>query len=155
MSPSRLTADLIREVPLLNVRDPIEVALIALQDSGLPALPAVDDHDHLVGIFGEREFMIALFPRYLGELSSAKFVPRSLDQTLEKRAACRMEPVGQHLNTERIAVPVRYSDAQVAETFLHHRVLILPVVDDRRVVGVITRGDFFRALADRFLAGGA
>ncbi len=153
MSPSSLTGDLIREVPLLSVRDPIEVALVALQDSGLPALPAVDDHDHLAGIFGEREFMIALFPRYLGELSSAKFVPRSLDQTLEKRAGCRTEAVGEHLNTERIAVPATYSDAQVAETFLHHRVLVIPVVEDKRVIGVLTRSDFFARLVERLLTG--
>ncbi len=153
MSPSRLTADLIRDVPLLGVRDPIEVALLALLESGLPALPAVDEHEHLAGIFGEREFMIALFPRYLGQLSSAKFVPRSLDQALEKRADCRTEAVGNHLNTERIAIPSDYSDSQVAETFLHHRVLIIPVVEDKRVVGALTRSDFFARLAERLLRG--
>ncbi len=151
MSPSRLTADLIREVPLLGVRDPIEVALPTLLESGLPALPAIDEQEHLAGIFGEREFMTALFPRYLGELSSAKFVSRSLDQALERRADCRTEAVGRHLNTERIAVPATYSDSQVAETFLHHRVLIIPVVEDKRVVGVLTRSDFFARLAERLL----
>ena len=38
-----------------------------------------------------------------------------------------------------------FSDVQVAETFLHHRVLILPVVRQGHVFGVITRGDFFQA----------
>ena len=44
----------------------------------------------------------------------------------------------------------------MAEIFLHHRVLIVPVTDGGRVVGVITRGDFFRSVAERFLgrAGG-
>jgi CBS domain-containing protein len=45
-----------------------------------------------------------------------------------------------------------FSDAQVAEIFPHHRVLILPVIDDGgRVSGVITRSDFFRAIARRCL----
>jgi CBS domain-containing protein len=39
----------------------------------------------------------------------------------------------------------------VAEIFLHHRVLLVPVVDGGAVTGVITRSDFFRALATRFL----
>jgi CBS domain-containing protein len=39
----------------------------------------------------------------------------------------------------------------VAETFLHHRVLIVPVRQGGRVVGVITRSDFFAGLAARFL----
>jgi CBS domain-containing protein len=42
----------------------------------------------------------------------------------------------------------------VAETFLHHRVLIIPITDDGRVTGVITRSDFFRALGERFLERG-
>ena len=58
------------------------------------------------------------------------------------------------MNTEHIDVGADFSDAQVAEIFLHHRVLIVPVVDDGRVIGVITRADFFRALAERFLASG-
>ena len=55
------------------------------------------------------------------------------------------------MNTEHVDVGTDFSDAQVAEIFLHHRVLIVPVLDDGRVVGVITRTDFFRALAERFL----
>jgi CBS domain-containing protein len=55
------------------------------------------------------------------------------------------------MNTEHIDVGTDYSDVGVAEVFLHHRVLIVPVTEDGRVVGVITRSDFFRALAQRFL----
>jgi CBS domain-containing protein len=55
------------------------------------------------------------------------------------------------MNTEQVDVAADFSDAQIAETFLHHRVLIIPVVDNRRVTGVLTRGDFFHAVADRFL----
>ena len=57
------------------------------------------------------------------------------------------------MHTEHVDVNTEYSDVQVAEIFLHHRVLIVPVTDGGRVVGVITRGDFFRSVADRFLEG--
>ena len=49
------------------------------------------------------------------------------------------------LNTDHVDVGPDYSDVQLAETFLHHRVLIVPVVDQGRVVGVITRADLARA----------
>ena len=41
------------------------------------------------GIFGEREFMTALFPGYVGELASAAMVNRSIDDTIERRESCR------------------------------------------------------------------
>ena len=55
------------------------------------------------------------------------------------------------MTTDHVDVGTDFSDAQVAETFLYHRVLIVPVLDDRQLVGVITRNAFFTALARRFL----
>ena len=112
----------------------------------------LDARDRLVGIFGEREFLGAVFPGYLRELKHAGFVRRSLDEALEKRDECRSEPVSRHMNTEHIAVERDFSDLAVAEIFLHHRVLLVPVTEDGRLVGVITRADFFRSVAERFLA---
>jgi CBS domain-containing protein len=151
MTPDQLSRDLVREAPLLRRDDTVGIAVGKVLDSGLPALPVVDADDRFVGIFGEREFMAALFPGYLKELRYAGFVPGTLDDAIEKRAGCRDEPVGDYMHTEHIDVSSDFSDAQVAETFLHHRVLIIPVVESGQVRGVITRADFFRRIAERFL----
>ena len=152
MSPGSLSAPIVRDAPLLREDAPVEEAVRAILDSGLPALPVVKANDELVGIFGEREFMAALFPGYVGELRFAGFIPKGLDEALQKRAACRREHVGKHMNTEHVEVSSDASDVQVAETFLHHRVLIIPVCEGRQVKGVITRSDFFATLAERVLA---
>jgi CBS domain-containing protein len=152
VSPNRISGPLVREAPLLRHDDRVEDAVREILESGLPALPVVDDEGELAGIFGEREFMTALFPGYVRELRFAGFVRKGLDEALEKRAGCRREPVGKYMNTEHIDVPEDASDVQVAETFLHHRVLIVPVRGDDGIKGVITRSDFFTELAERFLA---
>ena len=151
MTPDQLSRQLVRETPLLQRNETVGAAVEKLQASGLPALPVVDENDRLVGIFGEREFMGALFPGYFKQLGYAGFVPSTLDDALEKRSACRVEPVIDHLHSEHIDVPSDFSDAQLAETFLHHHVLIVPVIASGKVRGVITRHDFFGRLAERFL----
>jgi CBS domain-containing protein len=151
VSPRRISNGLVREAPSLRQDETVAQAVRRIVDSGLPALPVVDDQARLCGIFGEREFMAALFPGYVGQLGYAGFVPRQLDDALKKRAACGAEPVGKYMTTEHIDVSHDFSDVEVAETFLHHRVLIVPVTRDRRVTGVITRSDFFHRLAKRFL----
>jgi CBS-domain-containing membrane protein len=151
MTPDQLSRDLVRETPLLRRDETVGTAVQQVLDSGLPALPVVDANDRLVGIFGEREFMGALFPGYLKELKYAGFVPSTLDDAIEKRAACRHERVGDYMHTEHIDVGSDFSDAQLTETFLHHRVLIIPLVDSGQVQGVITRAEFFRRLGERFL----
>ena len=140
-----------REAPTVGVDDTVEQATRALLGSRLPAIPVVDAEGLLYGIFGERELLGAVFPGYLKELRYAGFVKRSLDDALQRRAGARTEPVRAYVNTEHVDVGPDPSDAQVAEIFLHHRVLIVPVTEGGRVRGVITRSDFFRSVAERLL----
>ena len=154
MSPREVNKPLIRDAPLLRSGDTVVEATDPLLASDLPALPVVDERERLVGIFGEREFLGAVFPGYLKELKHAGFVRRSLDEALEKREECRTETIDRHMLTEHVHVDRDFSDLAVAEIFLHHRVLIVPVTEDGRVVGVITRADFFRSVAQRFLEKG-
>jgi len=153
MSPRRVTDPLLRDAPCVHADDTVAHATRELVGTDLPALPVLDDRDRLVGIFGEREFLGALFPAYLKELKYAGFVKRSLEDALEKHRECRGEPVSRHMNTEHVDVGTDFSDVQVAEIFLHHRVLLVPVADNGQVAGVITRADFFRSVAERFLDG--
>ena len=149
MSPRRVSQEVMRSVPLLRTDQDLASAARAIIEAEVPALPVVDDEGAYVGIFGEREFIGALFPAYLGELHYAAFVPESLDEVLKRRSECGREPVGRYANTEHVDAALGSSDAQLAETFLHHRVLIVPILDHGQVSGVVTRWDFFKALAER------
>lgn len=152
MSPQRIATAVRREVPPLREDAHLRDAVRQLAELDVPALPVVDDNAELLGIFGEREFIGALFPGYLTTLGYAGFVPRSLDEALEKRATCLGEPVSKYMNTEHIDVGEDFSDTHLAEIFLHHRVLIIPIVAAGEVTGIVTREDFTRALAERLLA---
>ena len=151
MSPQRIATTARREAPLLRDDDRLRDAVAKIVEADLPALPVVDANGKLRGIFGEREFMGALFPGYLTTLGYAGFIPRSLDEALHKRANCGDDPVSKYMNTEHIDVGEDVSDTQLAEIFLHHRVLIVPIVAADRVSSIVTRADFFRALAEYVL----
>lgn len=149
--PREITDLVTRDVPVLLHDERVSEAVAKVLEAQLPALPVVGKNGEFAGVFGEREFMIALFPGYVGNLSTASFVRRSMESVLEKRAGCGMERVEQHMTTDHVEVSEQFSDVEIAEVFLHHRVLIAPVVSDAGIVGVVTRSDFFRALAERFL----
>ena len=152
--PDSIAKAVIREVEPLRLDDPVGIAAQKVVEAELPALPVVDEEARFQGIFGEREFMNALFPGYVGELTSARMVSRDIDATIERRVKCRDEPVSNYMTTDHVAVEDDYSDTQLAETFIHHRVLIIPVTDEQRVRGIITRTEFFTALAERLIADG-
>jgi predicted transcriptional regulator len=144
--PDSIVKQTIKEITPLDVDELVGVAARKVVESELPALPAVEN-GKFVGIFGEREFMAALFPGYVRELASSAMIGRSIDDAIERRESCRAEPIRKYLTTDHVLVEDDYSDTQLAELFLHHRVLIIPIATEGRVHAVVTRSDFFRALA--------
>ena len=149
--PDSIVKETIREVVPLSVSESVGEATRKVISSGVPGLPVIDGDGKFAGIFGEREFMQALFPGYFGELGSSAMISRSIDHTIERREECVTETIERYLTTDHVLVEDDYSDTQLAELFLHHRVLVIPIARNGQVHAVVTRGDYFRALATRFL----
>ena len=76
MSPQRIASAVRRQVPLLRGDQHVREAVALIVDARVPALPVIDAAGTLRGIFGEREFIGALFPGCLQQLGFAGFVPR-------------------------------------------------------------------------------
>jgi CBS domain-containing protein len=148
--PDSIVKQTLREIEPLDADELIGPAARRVIEADLPALPAVERDGGFAGIFGEREFMAALFPGYVGELASAAMVSRSVDETIERRADCAEQPIRRWLTTDHVLVEDDFSDTQLAELFLHHRVLIVPIATAGKVHALVTRHDFFRALVERF-----
>ena len=144
-----LIEETVVEIEPLPADEPIGSATRKVIASGLPALPAVEADGEFAGLFGEREFMAAFFPGYMNTLSSAAMVRRTIDETIERRIGCAEEPIRDYLTTDHVVVEDDYSDTQIAELFLHHRVLVIPIATEGRIHAVVTRADFFKALAAR------
>lgn len=148
--PDSIVRKALREIEPLDADELIGPAARRVIEEGLPALPAVEKDGRFTGLFGEREFMAALFPGYVGELASAAMISRSVDETIERRSECAELPIRRWLTTDHVLVEDDYSDTQLAELFLHHRVLIVPIATAGKVHAVVTRHDFFCELVKRF-----
>ena len=92
MNPRTVSDAILRDAPLLHTDDTVGDATRTLLDTDLPALPVVDERERLAGVFGEREFLGAVFPGYLKELKYAGFVRRSLEDAIEKRIDAAASP---------------------------------------------------------------
>lgn len=149
--PDSIVKKTLREIEPLSADDLIGPAATRVIEAELPGLPAVEEDGSFAGIFGEREFMAALFPGYVGTLASARMVSPDIDATIERRVGCREEPIRKYLTTDHVVVEDEFSDTLLAETFLHHRVLVIPIATEGKVHAVVTRSDFFQALVARVL----
>lgn len=150
--PNAIIREALREIEPLGADDPVGEAARRVVDAGLPALPAIEADGTFAGIFGEREFMGALFPGYVGELASSAMIRRSIDETIERRVGCVSEPIRPYLTTDHVVVEDDYADTQLAELFLHHRVLVIPIATEGRIHAVVTRNEFFQVLVAKLAA---
>ena len=148
--PDSIVKETLKEIEPLSADDLVGTAARRVIETGLPALPAVEADGSFAGVFGEREFMAALFPGYVGELGSSRMISRTMDEAIERRAGCAEESIRKYLTTDAVVVEDDFSDTQLAELFLHHRVLIIPIATEGRVHALVTRNDFFRGLVSRF-----
>jgi CBS domain-containing protein len=149
--PDSIVREALREIEPLAADEQVGVAARRVVEAGLPALPAVEEDGKFAGIFGEREFMAALFPGYVSELSSSAMISRSMDEAIDRRLECAVEPIRRHLTTDAVVVDDEYSDTHLAELFLHHRVLVIPIATDGHIHAVVTRQAFFHELVSRFV----
>ncbi|MDQ3759137.1 MAG: CBS domain-containing protein [Actinomycetota bacterium] len=148
--PDSIVKETIREIEPLRTDDSVATAAKRVIELRLPGLPAVDPNGKFAGIFGEREFLAALFPGYMNELFSTAMIKRSIDYTIDRREECATESIQKYLTRDHVLVEDDYSDTQLAELFLHHRVLVIPIATKGRVHAVVTRADYFAAVARRF-----
>lgn len=130
-----------------TMRSPLTAMIFALElTHDLNALPAL-----LVGTVAAHAVTVLILPRsILTEKVARRGYHVAREYTVDPFALVR---VGEIMDRERITVPATMTVAELSERLVHHddrltRHQGIPIVDDaERLVGIITRGDIFRALS--------
>lgn len=124
--------------PVFTVRptDPVEGAAALLADRGITAAPVIDERNRLVGMVSEGDLLRDRVPE---------------DPTAHLRAvpghAVRRPHIVAEVMTRDVVTAWPMEDvADVARTMLSRDVRSVPVLDDGRVVGIISRRDLLRSV---------
>lgn len=105
-------------------------AVRILVDRRISGAPVVDERGNLVGVLTERDFLrAALVAGYHGESGGR---------------------VGEYMTSDVEAVNAEDSLLDVAMRFVETKFRRFPVMDDNRVVGLVTRQDVLRTVLDTF-----
>jgi CBS domain-containing protein len=108
--------------PAVQADLPLPVAVELLLEYGYPALPVVDDDGQLIGIVGDGDVIL-----------------HRLD-----RRRCGGSTVADAMTTQVLAVPRQLELEELSRRLVSGGHPLLPVVEDRRLVGVVTRRELLR-----------
>ena len=134
---------------VLKANDSLSFALSSLVKCQLPALPVVDADGAYVGMLPRSRLIALAMPRVLSQehgkftlsdLLEFVFIHDSLADLQTRWDAVAMDPVNKHLGK---GTPVLAPDTPLTNTmvFLHRERNVLPVVEDGRLVGIVTVWD--------------
>jgi acetoin utilization protein AcuB len=127
--------DVMTKHPLVVDLDaPVRVAADLMRSKGIRHLPVVDAGAHVLGIVTDRDLRHAIFlPALAGH---AGLAPHRV-KALRVRDVMTWSVVTTHADIELV---------QAALTMFQRRIGSLPVVEDRRLVGILTEQDVFAGL---------
>ena len=131
---------------------PVEETIRLLAERELPGVPVVDDDGRCVGIVTEADLVIAdeqgdlHLPHYIELFGGVVFLEplRHFEERLRKAFAATAADM---MTPDPIAVAPESSAREAARVISESGHNRLPVVEDGRLVGVVSRADVLGALA--------
>ncbi len=150
---ARTVADVMTRDPITVHPDaPLKDAIQILADKRISGLPVVDQSGKLVGVISETDLMWRESgmtpPAYIMLLDSVIYLenPTRYDRDLHKALG---QSVGEVMSRDPVTISPDKSLRDAARILHERSVHRLPVIDDQHhIVGILTRGDVVRAMAD-------
>lgn len=151
-----MTTELIKVSPEATLHE----AAVLMTRHNISGLPVVEDDMVLVGIISESDIIEdrSIFSGLDHWISIESFLKRNLDNNLKKESVSDegpeqdflSNPVKDYMSTRLITAGPDSTVEEVARLLVRNRVNRIPIVEDNKIVGIITRGDVLKAI-DRLL----
>jgi CBS domain-containing protein len=144
----------IMETEIVSVKpeDDVESVLRLLRSHDLPGVPVVDDRDRVVGIVTEADLVLTdeqgdlHMPHYIELFGGAIFLPPQLSRFEERLRKAVASKVRDMMTADPVTITAGATVEDAARLIATKRHNRLPVVEDGRLVGVVTRLDVLEAL---------
>lgn len=152
LPPDRVADLMTRDVAVVHPETPVGEAVRMLLNRGYRALPVVDDEQRLVGIITNRDLVDRGGLSARLELLAALGGP-ALERELAASGA-REKSASDVMTRDVVAVTPDADLTRAAALMVERRIKRLPVVEDGRLVGILSRVDLLRTMGEDYVAPG-
>ena len=125
----------------------VEEAMQILLDKSYNGVIVLNKEEKLVGIFSLQDIAAATVPQEMQEntqLSEAMYQPNFFKDMCTQIKKKKVKDV---MRTNYITATIETSIMTVAADFLKNDLYLVPIVEEEKVIGVITRSEIKKALA--------
>ncbi|WP_245432820.1 CBS domain-containing protein [Rhizobium sp. WW_1] len=137
-----MTRNVITVPPTMSVRN----AALLLRANDISGLPVVDDDGVVCGMLTEGDLMRRVANTWVSILGSTYGVGER--RGLSNYVQIHGRSVGEAMSRDVISVRSNAEVGRVAGIMTSHRIKRIPVVDDRRLIGIVSRCDLLNLIID-------
>ena len=130
----------------------VEEAAKIMSDNNVSGLPVVNNDGELVGILSEKDMIIKdkklHFPDYINVLGGIIYLEsyKKFEEEFKKYIAVDAKGL---MTEDVITISPERSVEEIATLMVEEDINRLPVVEDGKLVGIVTRGDLVKDIARR------
>jgi CBS-domain-containing membrane protein len=128
---------------VISVRPEVGLKEVArmLAEHGISGVPVVDEQQHVLGVVSEADFVIKETALPFERPSPVAWLFGESDETRARAAKLRATTAGQGMSSPAITINAERPIREAAAMMTRYRVNRLPVVEDDRLIGIVTRAD--------------
>ena len=142
-----MTSDVITASPETTVGELADI----LAQNKISGVPVVDGEGRVLGMVSEADIILQdadlHFPYYIQFLESVIYL-QSVHKFEERFRKAIGSKVSEVMSDEVVSVPPDATVREVATLMADRNVNRLPVTENERLIGIVTRGDIVRAIAE-------
>ena len=137
-----------RDAIAVKPETPLKEVAQLLVEHGFSGVPVVDDDNVVVGVISESDFMLKERGREYVPSSALSWLLGETRQVRHEREIVEARTAGQAMSSPPITIEGRIASIrEAAITMAERNINRLPVTEDGRLVGIITRADLLRVYA--------
>ena len=137
-----MTAKVVSISPDVSVRHAVAMML----QNHVSGLPVVDDHGRICGMVTEGDLLLRREVRFAPRAARAPELISEID--LERYIGSNGWCVADVMSQDVIVARPDSEVSDIAESLQVHRIKRLPIVEDERLVGIVSRRDILRVIAE-------
>ena len=127
-----------------------EEAARLMHTNNISGLPVVDDKNELLGIVSEKDLFKAMFPLYEEYAVTPDIMVDSESQE-EGIELIRKQPVEKYMSHKAITIGPDSPILSAGGLMLAHGFHLLPVVENKELIGIVSRSDIYGVILKRCL----
>jgi len=132
-----MTSEVVTVTPKTSLRD----AAVLLTEKGISGMPVVNDANEVVGVLSEADIVV----KAGGEVARNRLLGWLLEADFGLEDKIRAETVGDAMTAPPVSISPKRRVHQAARLMVSENVNRLPVVENGKLVGIVTRADIVRA----------